>query len=138
MQWTPGPQAGFSTNPQTWLPVNPNHVTVNVQSELEDPQSLLNWYRTLIALRRTNPALSDGKMTFLDLDDPDVLVYRREGSAPVTVLINFSGKPQRIKKGIAQGATRTLATTDSALAKATTTDGATLPAYAAWIVTSAQ
>lgn len=138
MQWTPGPQAGFSTNPHTWLPVNPNHVTVNVQTELADPQSLLNWYRTLIALRRENPAMRDGSMTFLDRTDPHVLVYRREGAAPVTVLINFSGTPQRIKPGIVHGAIRTLAATDAALAKATTLDNATLPSYATWVVTSAQ
>jgi alpha-glucosidase len=138
MQWTPGPQAGFSTNPHTWLPVNPNHVTVNVQTELADPQSLLNWYRTLIALRRENPALRDGSMTFLDRTDPHVLVYRREGTTPVTVLVNFSGMPQRIKPGIVQGAVRTLAATDAALTKATTLDNATLPSYATWIVTSAQ
>lgn len=134
MQWTPGPQAGFSTNPRTWLPVNPNHVTVNVQTETADPGSLLNWYRTLIDLRRTNPALRDGKMTFLDRTDPDVLVYRREGADPVTVLVNFSGKPQPVKAGLVQGTVRTLAATDPALARATTLDGATLPAYATWIV----
>ncbi|MEW9623371.1 alpha-glucosidase [Rhodanobacter geophilus] len=135
MQWTPGAQAGFSTNPRTWLPVNPNHATVNVQTELAEPGSLLNWYRTLIALRRANPALRDGAMSFLDRADPDVLIYRREGGTPVTVLVNFSGEPQRIKAGIVQGAVRTLAATDPALGKATTLDGATLPPYAAWIVT---
>jgi alpha-glucosidase len=138
MQWTPGPQAGFSSNPRTWLPVNPNHATVNVQAELAEPGSLLNWYRTLIALRRTNPALRDGAMSFLDRADPDVLVYRREAAVPVTVLVNFSGEPQRIKAGIVQGAVHTLAATDPALAKATTLDGATLPPYAAWIVTPAR
>lgn len=138
MQWTPGPQAGFSTNPRTWLPVNPNHVTINVQTELAEPGSLLNWYRTLIALRRTNAALRDGAMRFLDRSDPNVLVYRREGAAPVTILINFSGEPQRVKADIVQGAVRTLAATDPALAKATTLHDATLPPYATWIVTPAQ
>ncbi|PWK87763.1 alpha-glucosidase [Fulvimonas soli] len=134
MQWTPGPQAGFSTSPRTWLPVNPNHVTVNVQTELAEPGSLLNWYRTLIALRRANPALRDGAMTFLDRADPDVLVYRREGAEPVTVLVNFSGGPRRVGAGLVQGAVRTLAATDPALARATTLDGATLPPYASWVV----
>lgn len=138
MQWTPGPQAGFSSNPRTWLPVNPNHVTVNVQTELAEPGSLLDWYRTLITLRRTNPALRDGAMTFLDRTNSHVLVYQRKGQAPVTVLVNFSGEPQRVKAGIVQGAVRTLATTDPALAKTTTLDDATLPPYAAWVVTSAQ
>jgi alpha-glucosidase len=52
MQWdASNTQAGFSTNPKTWLPVSFNYQTVNVQSELQDPQSLLAWYRQLIALR---------------------------------------------------------------------------------------
>ena len=138
MQWTAGPQAGFSTNPRTWLPINPNHVTVNVQTELANPDSLLRWYRTLIALRHSNPALRDGGMAFLDRADRDVLVFRREGANPVTVLVNFSGKPQQVKAGLVQGAVRTLAATDPALTKATTLDGATLPAYATWIVTPAR
>jgi alpha-glucosidase len=74
-------------------------------------------------------------MTFLDRADPDVLVYRRPGAAPVTVLVNFSGKPQRVKADIVPGTVRTLAATDPALARATTLVGATLPPYATWIVT---
>src|SRR5256885_10016305 len=52
MQWdTSNAQAGFSTNPKTWLPVPPDHRTVNVRTESADPDSLLNWHRRLIALR---------------------------------------------------------------------------------------
>ena len=75
MQWTPGPQAGFSTNPQTWLPVPPDHVTINVESESADPSSLLNWYRTLMAIRRGNPVMRDGGIVMLDRTNPAVLSY---------------------------------------------------------------
>ncbi len=39
MQWTPGPQAGFSTNPHTWLPIPPSYKTINVAVESKDPNS---------------------------------------------------------------------------------------------------
>ena len=54
MQWTPGAQAGFSTNPDTWLPIPLSYVKTNVQIEEADPDSLLHWYQSLIALRRSN------------------------------------------------------------------------------------
>ena len=60
MQWTAGPQAGFSTDPQTWLPIPADYKTINVASESKDSQSQLTWYERLIALRRTSPALHDG------------------------------------------------------------------------------
>lgn len=65
MQWTPGPQAGFSTTPQTWLPIAPGYKTANVQTETADPNSRLNCYKQLIALSRSNPALNGG-MVMLD------------------------------------------------------------------------
>ncbi|MDR6642269.1 alpha-glucosidase [Luteibacter sp. 1214] len=135
MQWTPGPQAGFSTNPRTWLPVNPNHATVNVEDEWKQPESLLNWHRQLIALRRDNPALRDGAMTFLDTRDPNVLIYRREGEHPVLVMLNFSGSAQLVPKRLMQGKVRTLAASEVSLRGLETLDGASLPAYSAWIVT---
>jgi len=56
MQWdTSNPQAGFSMNPRTWLPLPPNYRTVNVQAESADPDSLLNWHRRLIALPEAIP-----------------------------------------------------------------------------------
>ena len=102
MQWTPGPQAGFSTNPQTWLPIAPNYKTVNVETESGDSNSLLNWYKKLIALRRENPALHDGSEVMIDKDDANVLSYvrsRADGKAAVVVAVNMSA---RAENGYAQ------------------------------------
>jgi alpha-glucosidase len=134
MQWTPGPQAGFSDNRKTWLPVNPNYATVNVQTELANPDSLLQWYRKLIALRRSNPAMRDGAMTFLDPSNPDELSYVREGAKPVLVVVNFSDEAKVVKLDLKARAIHTLAATDSSLEKRTTLDGASVPAYGAWVV----
>ena len=78
MQWSPlPPSAAFSSNAHTWLPIGADYPTLNVATETADPNSLLNWNRTLIALRRTNPALHDGGVFMLDDQNPTVLSYVR-------------------------------------------------------------
>jgi len=65
LQWSNQPNGGFSpagVNP--WLPVNPNYAEgVNVRDQQADPNSLLHYYRTLLQIRRTTPALIEGKYT---------------------------------------------------------------------------
>jgi alpha-glucosidase len=89
MQWTPGSQAGFSTSPHTWLQVASGYKTVNVLSGLNDPGSLLNWNRKLIALRRTNPALHDGDLQMLGSND-NVLEYLRHANSAKDVLVTMN------------------------------------------------
>jgi alpha-glucosidase len=73
MQWdASAPQAGFSTSATTWLPVASNYKTVNVQTELADPNSLLNWHKKLIVMRRTRDAVRDGGIVMLDTANPSV------------------------------------------------------------------
>jgi alpha-glucosidase len=148
MQWTPGPQAGFSSNPHTWLPVAPNYKTINVESESADPNSLLNWYKNLIELRRSNPALRDGGMVMLNTDNKEVLSYMRtapEGKSPVIVAINMSSQPQMItldvkQFGIASAKTHTLATSAPSLQGVPPLESVipplvsvTLPPFASWV-----
>ena len=80
MQWTDGKNAGFSTAASTWLPVAADYKTVNVEAEKADPNSLLNWYMTLIEMRRKEPALRDGPITMLDTKNTSVLSYIRNGA----------------------------------------------------------
>jgi len=140
MQWTDGPQAGFSTNPNTWLPIPPSYKTYNVAVESKQSDSQLNWYKQLATLRRENPALRDGKMTMLDTANADVLSYvRSNGSGPaVVVAINFTADPKTIildlsSAGVTGSRVKTLATTDASLQSVTTLKSITLPPYASWI-----
>jgi glycosidase len=59
MQWDQSNNAGFSTAPtdQLYLPIDPSEDRPTVESQEDDPQSLLNRVRALIALKRTHPAL---------------------------------------------------------------------------------
>jgi alpha-glucosidase len=139
MQWTPGPQAGFSTDPKTWLPIPPSYKTINVAVEARDPNSELNWWKQLIALRRTNPALHDGAQTMLDTSNPSVLSYVRiEGNATVVVAMNCTGTPQTISLDLSGTGVRgtraaTLLTDDPGLRSVTSLTGVTLAPYASWI-----
>jgi alpha-glucosidase len=143
MQWTPGPQAGFSTNPHTWLPIPPDYKTVNVEVESANPDSLLNWYKRLIALRRDNASLRDGGFVMLQKDNPDVLSYLRtgvNGSEPVVVAINMTGRPQHMSldltpAGVSGTSGDTLLSTEKASPSATSLKDITLKPYAVWIAT---
>ena len=89
MQWTAAPNAGFTTG-HPWLPVNPNAAEINVETENKDQQSVLNFYRRLIALRKSHPVLIYG--TYIDVDPShrSVFCYKRvmPGSACLIVM-NF-------------------------------------------------
>ena len=100
MQWTPGKNAGFSTADSTWLPVESNYTTVNVETEEKDTDSLLLWHKTLLSLRRTNPVLIEGdQKTFAAGNDNIVAYTRSAGKKQIIVLTNFSGTSQDVTLG---------------------------------------
>jgi alpha-glucosidase len=101
MQWNDSANAGFSTA-TPWLPVPDTYKTHNVATELKDPDSILNFYRKLLSLRHTNPALVEGSYIALNQDDPNVLSYLRSyKGAAVLVAINMSTKAQNVKFDLA-------------------------------------
>jgi alpha-glucosidase len=96
MQWNDSPNAGFS-RAKPWLPVPESYKTHNVASELQDPNSVLQFYRHLLALRRHERALLDGDYVALDQDNRSVLSYlRRYRNEAVLVVLNMSATAQRI------------------------------------------
>ena len=56
----------------------PSYKTVNVALESREDDSLLSWYQRLIQLRRENPALHDGTLTMLNVNDNNVLSWLRK------------------------------------------------------------
>ena len=137
MQWTAGPQAGFSTRAATWLPVNPDYRTVNVAAALKDPHSLLRWHQRLIALRRSEPSLR-GAMTMIDPANPAVLGWVRQapGAPAVVAAINMSGQPRAIRLDPAElggRSARTLAKSASTIPAKTALGSVVLPPFASWI-----
>ena len=96
MQWNDEPNAGFTTGiPWNAIPVT--YKTYNVEDEAKDPNSILNWYKALLALRHTDPALLDGAYIPLNESDAEVLSYLRKASGyAVLVAINMSAVPRAV------------------------------------------
>jgi glycosidase len=94
MRWSPDTTAGFTSASEPWLPVGNDHTVRNVQSQLEDPDSHLNLYRRLLALRRNSAALTTGAYRSLDPVPPECFVFQRSQEAErVLVAVNFSAQP---------------------------------------------
>ncbi len=99
MQWDTSKNAGFSTSAKPWLPLPASYTQRNVAVEGKDPNSILNFYKRLIALRRDLVALRDGSYQALNRDDADVLSYLRknpQSGESVLVVLNMSGKPKTL------------------------------------------
>ena len=139
MQWSSAPQGGFSTNPKTWLPLADNYKTINIEVESADPGSELNWFRELIALRRSNPALHYGNTVILNASDNDVLSYARTYRGKIVVVaMNFTSSPKTISfdlsfAGLNRTMVHTLATDAASLEHSSSLKNITLPPYASWI-----
>ncbi len=122
MQWSAAANAGFSqVNP--WLPVPPSYKTHNVATESSNPDSILNLYKKVLALRHTNEALLDGSYTVLNEADPNVMSYLRsyKGKA-VLVALNMSAAPQKAvfdlsKQGLGGASLKTVISSDASATK---------------------
>lgn len=95
MQWTAGKNAGFSNAPEgdLYLPIDPNPSRPNVAAQEKDSDSMLNFTRRLLQLRRDTPALSndgDFKVLFAEPEKVPFVYERREGLQRVIVAINPS------------------------------------------------
>ena len=138
MQWDDTPNAGFTTG-IPWLPIPVTYKTYNVADELKDPNSILNWYKGLLALRHSDEALLNGDYVALNPKDPNVLSYlRRAGENAVLVVINMSAKPQKVsfdlsQQGFGAGAARTLMTTQASLKTASSVKQLSLEPFAVYI-----
>jgi oligo-1,6-glucosidase len=91
MQWDASPQAGFTTG-TPWLAVNPNYTDINAAAQHDDPDSVYHYYRKLIELRHTEPAVVDGDFTMLLPEDERLYAFtRRLNSTELLVIGNFTG-----------------------------------------------
>ena len=93
MQWSAGQAAGFTTG-KPWETLQPDTQAINVATEDADPSSLLNLYRRLISLRRSNDALATGRLVPLTSRGGEVIAYlRRAGDKAVLVVANLGSAP---------------------------------------------
>jgi alpha-glucosidase len=89
----PGPPYGFSpegASSPTWLPQPEDWSTLSVEAETGDPASMLELYRAALRIRRMEPSLGDGELTWLDLPE-GALGFQRGGR--LVCLVNVSAEP---------------------------------------------
>ena len=108
MQWTAGKNAGF-TEGTPWLPVNPNHTTINAEAALADPDSVFHYYQKLLKLRKELPVFAHGDFTLLEPEHPKLFVYRRSYQGNhLLVVCNFSDEETAWEPGAKWKNARTL------------------------------
>jgi alpha-glucosidase len=95
MQWDATPHAGFSTA-STWLPLASDYVHENVVNLETDADSILNFYKALIATRKQHRQLVTGNYEPVAAQG-DILLYRRVGEGgAIIVALNFGAEPVSI------------------------------------------
>ena len=96
VQWNSDKNAGF-TDGTPWLMVNPNYTAINVAAQEKDPDSILSFYKELIALRK-NPAYKE-TLVYGDVvpyleEQHNLMAYHRKGEKDLLVIGNFQRDPQ--------------------------------------------
>ena len=138
MQWNSEPHAGF-TSGTPWNSIPETYKAYNVADELKDPNSILNWYKQLLALRRSNLALLDGDYFGLNEKDPNVLSYlRKSATDALLVIINMSAAPQTVnfrlsKQRLNVKSAKTLLTTQPSLQNNSSVAQLSLEPFAVYI-----
>lgn len=98
MQWTCGENAGFTAG-TPWLRVNPNYTAINVEKESGDPDSVLNFYKKLIALRKSpeykETVVYGALIPFME-DRHNLMAYYRKGDKTLLVVGNYQWDEQEI------------------------------------------
>jgi len=98
VQWDDSPNAGFTTSDKPWFYVNPNYTEINVAAQEKDPDSLLNFYRQAIALRKKLSCVKDGDYVEYRKGSRKLYMYsRRNGRQRILVVCSFSPKPMAFK-----------------------------------------
>jgi alpha-glucosidase len=136
MQWNSTASAGFSSA-TPWLPVPASYTTHNVAKELDDPRSVLNVYKRLLALRHQEPALLEGEYVPLNENDPYVLSYlRRYKGESILVALNMSRTQRKVAfdlKGSSSSTATTLLATSKKQAKTASLSSISLEPFGVYI-----
>ncbi|NFI05541.1 alpha-glucosidase [Clostridium botulinum] len=90
MQWNDSENAGFSNN-KPWIDVNSNYKEINVESELKDPNSVLNFYKKMIDVKKNSETLSYGEYKLILDEDENIYSYMRIlGDKKYMIICNLS------------------------------------------------
>ena len=97
VQWSEEENAGFTTG-TPWFHVNPNYTEINAAQQEKDPDSILNFYRKAIALRKNLSAVRFGSYREFNRTSGKLYVYAREcADQRLLIVCSFADKPVRFK-----------------------------------------
>ena len=98
VQWGPGKNADFTTAEEPWFKINPNYTEINVESALNDPDSILNYYKKMLELRKKYPLFVYGDFKLYYKNHKKLFIYERsyEGKKAL-VCMNFSETDTKFK-----------------------------------------
>ncbi len=98
MQWSDAAHAGFTTG-KPWLRVNPNYLSINAASQLEDPDSVFHFYQKLIRLRK-DPVYKEtivyGTLEPAFREQHNLMAYYRRGDKTLLVIGNYQSGKQAV------------------------------------------
>lgn len=112
-QWSGEAQAGFSTNPKTWMSVMASYKEINAAKQENDPASVLSMYRHLLRLRQQyKDIFVYGNFTLLEPDHEHTFSYIKtaEDGSSAYIVLNFSDQPQPFSKPEAFKSSKLVAT----------------------------
>lgn len=95
MQWTSGPNAGF-TSGTPWIKVNPNYQEINAEQQLVDDHSIFQYYKKLIQLRKQHEIVVYGTYDLILPEHSEIYAFTRTlGDEKLIIILNFSdGQPE--------------------------------------------
>ncbi|MCI8311565.1 MAG: alpha,alpha-phosphotrehalase [Lachnospiraceae bacterium] len=98
MQWNKERYGGFSKT-KPWLPMAASfREDITVEAQQKDKDSILNFYKKLIAIRKEYPVVAKGEISFLKTEEDKVLIYQRSlGEQQLIVFCNLDKKKQEVK-----------------------------------------
>lgn len=96
-QWNDEENAGFTTG-TPWIMVNPNYKEINAREQMVRADSVFNYYKKLIRMRKENEIIVYGSYDLLLPDDPELYVYTRTlGDEKLLVICNFYGNTREFE-----------------------------------------
>ncbi|MCR8660191.1 glycoside hydrolase family 13 protein [Paenibacillus endoradicis] len=96
MQWNAQEGAGFTTG-KSWMKLNPNYKSINVEQSIQDSNSIYNYYKKMIQLRKQDELLVYGRYELLLPENEQVYVYTREfNGEKAIVIVNMFDKEANI------------------------------------------
>lgn len=107
VQWNGSRNAGFTTG-TPWFRVNPNYREVNIEDDVLNMNSVVNFYKRMIALRKEHPVFTWGSFASIESENPSIIAFTRgekgKDGEVFLVAVNLTGRASAIKLPPSAGA----------------------------------